>query len=321
MSDRTSVKAAWEKKLKALSETVWADKIELPMITQWLENFRGEVGPVEEERHHALHLLQSFMYFGIEEIRELVRVFYRDTFRYPIIQELRESQGNTANSQALEDEFRKTLNTNTRFIGVGRPSESGTHLLYYVRQENDLPVELFCNLEHIFVFEPNKPPMLRDLNITRFVFFDDFCGSGEQVKDYLAQIAASIRSQVKTPKLSLCYFPLFATTWGLEEIRKLDIFTEVRAVLEFDSSYQAFSGNSMYFERAAEQFVDKQFSEKLFRHYGSKLWPQHPVGYRSGQLLTAFFHNTPDNVLPPFWCVCHDPHWTSIFHRYRKLTF
>ena len=75
------------RKVKILNETAWtgADIWE-PKINDWLENFIGEIFSKEEEQLHALYLLGHFLYYGVPEFRELLRVLYRDLYLYPIIQ-------------------------------------------------------------------------------------------------------------------------------------------------------------------------------------------------------------------------------------------
>ena len=52
---------------------------------------------------------------------------------------------------------------------------------------------------------------------------------------------------------------------------------------------------------------------------GEQLVPSHPLGYRDGQLLLGFSHNTPDNTLPVFWYEERDgPNWRPMFRRYPK---
>jgi hypothetical protein len=53
--------------------------------------------------------------------------------------------------------------------------------------------------------------------------------------------------------------------------------------------------------------------------YGQHLWAADPLGYKDGQLLLGFSHNTPDNTLPIFWSEGHPPRlWEPMFKRYHK---
>lgn len=53
--------------------------------------------------------------------------------------------------------------------------------------------------------------------------------------------------------------------------------------------------------------------------YGARLWPAFPLGYRDGQLMIGFHHNTPDNTLPVLWFDRPNPPWTPMFRRYHKM--
>ena len=72
------------------------------------------------------------MYFGIREMRELLKALYRDIYKYPIVERLRQSQADSLNCEHLKTLF-EAERRQTRFLGVGNPSESGTHLLSRLR--------------------------------------------------------------------------------------------------------------------------------------------------------------------------------------------
>ena len=51
--------------------------------------------------------------------------------------------------------------------------------------------------------------------------------------------------------------------------------------------------------------------------YGTKLKPDHPLGYSDGQYAFGFHYNTPDNTLPLFWSERED--WKPVMKRYDKI--
>lgn len=60
----------------------------------------------------------------------------------------------------------------------------------------------------------------------------------------------------------------------------------------------------------------------LAQRFGRRLQPNHPLGYRDGQLLLGFAYNTPDNSLPIIWSSgTRDVPWTPVFKRYSKLGY
>lgn len=304
-------------KLKNLSETVWEDRACWTDIQDWLVNFLDDLSENPSERMHALYLLSSFMYFGSREMRELLKSLFRDLYRYPIVAEIRQRSANSTNTQAIKDAFQEELKR-TRFLGVGNPSESGTHLLYYFRQENNLPKTLFINQYEVFDrYGGAAPVSLRFPDISRYVFIDDLCGSGNQAKSYSRDLIQDIKRL--NPRVSAAYYVLFATSLGLDEIRGNTEFDQVGCVFELDESFKCFGAESRYFPDPDGYFV-KDFVRRMCEKYGNFLFPDHPLGYKDGQLLVGFHHNTPDNTLPVIWY--DEPErvtWTPIFRRYPKV--
>src|SRR5258708_40104948 len=122
------------------------------------------------------------MYFGSRQMRALLKSLYRDKFKYPIVERIRRANADTLDAGLIQAQFKEALDR-TRFLGVGNPSESGVHLLYYYRQENQLKKKYFINAHEIFTVSDAKR-VLRYPDVTRYVFIDDFCGSGSQGKRY-----------------------------------------------------------------------------------------------------------------------------------------
>ena len=168
------------KRIEVLNFTLWENRAFKTHIEAWLRNFKNET-----DQSYALYMLSRMMYFSADNIRNLLRTLYRDKIRYPLIRDIRKRNGNTLDPEVLEPEFFEELK-NTRFLGVGNPSESGVHLLYYFRQENNIPKDLFVNTDDLVIYEQNEDgevhAKLRDKfkNVKRFVFIDDLCGSGQR---------------------------------------------------------------------------------------------------------------------------------------------
>jgi hypothetical protein len=257
------------------------------------------------------------MYFGSRETRELLRALYRDLYRYPLIERIRRANGNTTDLDVINREFQAQLAA-SRFLGVGNPSESGTHLLYYFRQENSLPKPLFIHTHQIFRRYADPADLqLRDPSVNRYVFIDDLCGSGQQASEYSADLVADIKRL--RPDAFVAYYVLFATSKGINEVRTTTGFDDAQCVFDLDDSFRCFGPRSRYFDPSIND-IDKSFSEGMCRHYGEELLPGHALGYRDSQLLLGFHHNTPDNTLPVFWYDETEGHpWRPIFRRYPKI--
>lgn len=306
-------------KVRVLIETVWAGaQIKLPNVEAWLANFSGEVEDEQQEQLYALYVLSHFMYFDIARFREMLKVVYRDLYRYPIVQRVRKAKGGSLTPSHVADIAADVAveEKRTRFIGMGNPSESGSLLLYLFRQANELPVTRFLHGHEIFSrFGGVNEIRLRNPSVRHYVFIDDLCGTGTQACEYSRDLVTILKD--KDPSVRVSYFVLFATDSGLAQVRTSSKFDCVECVFELDSSFRTFSSNSRVFAASPPE-IAKDSAQQVFRHYGSKLIPQHPLGFEDGQLLLGFWHNVPDNTLPTVWY--RGPlTWNPIFERHPKF--
>lgn len=304
-----------------LNARVWENRIDWQLVERWLANFDGSSGFAPYvEKLHALFLLSQFLYFGSIEIRVLLRALYRDLFLVPAIQEVRSINGGTRDELLIERGL-QTIFSTTRFLGVGTPSESGVHLLYYFRQENRLRKSQFLDTAQILERDEGSPlgRRIRYADVKRYIFVDDVCGSGETAYNYSKDHLEDIRRL--DPEAQFFYYSMFAKKDGLELIRKHTAFrNNVAAVFEFDESYKCLSPSSRYLRVVPPQ-IDPDTVRRISTFYGARLLPADPTGFDDGQMLIGFHHNTPDNTLPIIWM---DPEndspvpWCAIFRRYPK---
>lgn len=305
-------------KISKLSENVWENKVKGENIDRWLKNFEANEDISVCESSHALFMLSNFMYFGVKEIRELLKSIYRDKVKIPLIRDIRLKNKNTKDQAFIKTTYNDELSA-TKFLGMGNPSESGTHLLYFFRQENNLPKELFIHTHEILSINRdsnnNKTISLKNKNIKRYIFIDDVCGSGTQATQYSEDLLREIKDLDSTVEVS--YFTLFATSEGLKNIRKNTLFDNVDCIFELDDSFRCFSENSRYFKGIENLLISKQFAEKFCKKYGQKMYfpEEHQLGYKNGQMLMGFSHNIPDNTLPIIWS---EYNWQPILKRYSK---
>lgn len=284
---KSMAKDILEKKVRIFTETIWKDKIEDGLLGKWLENFNhADLDIRNQERLNALYLLSKFLYYGNKETREMLRCIYRDKFQYKVIQKIRKENTGTSDLILINNHFEKSL-SKTRFLGVGNPSESGVHLLYYFRQENGLAKDLFLNSYEIFKIDDKNNIKLARTDIDRYIFLDDFCGSGQQAVNYSTDIVSNIKKL--DSKIQVDYFPLFATEEGIDRVRQYTLFDNIDPVFTLDASYKAFDVNSRYFTDFKEEvLIDKSFAKVTCENYGAKLF-YHALGYNNCQLLLAFF--------------------------------
>jgi hypothetical protein len=209
----------------------------------------------------------------------------------------------------------------TRFIGMGTPAESGTHLLYYFRQENHLPRSLFVHQHDILTSAATDPDVdFAPQFLKRVVFIDDFCGSGEQAVRYSRTLLRDLKSVAlrRGRTIVFNYLTLFGNSTGLSRAERESNFDTVDAVYELDSTYRTFGADSRIFRQPPAP-IDAAVSKHLASEYGAELWPDWPLGYEDGQLLLAFHHNIPDNSLPILWFDEGDPRWIAVFPRHPKI--
>jgi hypothetical protein len=313
-------------KIMAFYATIWKDRRQDGIHNIWLDNFKNDSSLIAPtEKLNALFLLSKFMYFGNLEMRELLKCIYRDLFKYPIISYLRKTNSNTTDINFLNKAFELELKK-TRFLGVGNPSESGVHLLYYFRQENELHKDLFINtheiIKSVVKIERDEnggekrylKASIKDKSIKRYIFLDDFCGSGTQAKQYSSDFVEKLKKLDSSIEIN--YLMLFGTKEGIKEVRDKTKFDRIEAIFTIDDTFKCFSDSSRYFMEKIEG-INKEDCKVQCTKYGNKIYPSHPLGYKDGQLLLGFFHNTPDNTLPIFWC--DSENWKPIFKRYSKI--
>lgn len=311
------------KRILVLNERAWDGRLEWPTVQRWLENFDGGSGiEVATERLHALYLLSQMMYFGGREIRVLLRALYTDLVLVPLIQLARQRLDGSRDEQAVAQEVVKCLNK-TRFLGVGNPSESGVHLLYYFRQENGLSKSLFLDAANIFsrsTANGKSEVILRDNAVERYIFLDDLCGSGETAEKYSEDLLPRILAA--GGNVELHYYSIFATSKGLDRVRQKSLFVErCGAVYELDDTYKSLSDVSRYLS-VLPASIDRSALLRVNAHYGNIVCPGHAAGFEDGQLLLAFNHNTPDNTLPIIWRDQENGSpvpWNSALKRYPKV--
>lgn len=308
-------------KIMKLSQNIWENRIKEQNVDKWLKNFNSDETIEQCESTHALFLLSNFMFFGVREVRELLKSVYRDKVKNPLIQSIRKELGDTKNHADIAATFKSEIES-TRFLGMGNPSESGNHLLYFYRQENDLPKELFIHTHEILSFNRDSKGIpqlkLRNEDIKRYIFIDDVCGSGTQATDYSEDLVKEIKKL--NPKIEVIYLTLFSTSHGLKHIKEHTLFDLVDCIFELDETFKCFSDKSRYFKGVDKLPLSKEFTEQFCRKYGKYLTAseEDSLGYKDGQMLLGFAHNIPDNTLPIIWNEWED--WQPILKRYSKFS-
>lgn len=298
-------------KIAILAKSVWKDRWgnESDTLTPWVQNFD------EDEKNRALYMLSHFIYFDSECIREMLVRSYEDFVRKPIIESIRRQNGNTLNEELIETEYDNRLKR-IRFLCLGNPSESSAMLLYFFRQENNLPMEQFISVDRLFEHKEENDKVvaiLKSDDIDQIIVLDDFCASGSQAKEFSQKYVTYIKKQSTSIKVK--YIALVGTLRG-KNIVEQQLFDKCDYCITLDNSYRVFSESARYFRGVSKIGCNKEDILSMCQTRGQYLNPNNPKGYKDGQLMIGFFHNTPNNTLPIFWS--ENRNWKPIFKRYNK---
>ena len=102
--------------IKVFNASIWENKAMPCRVQEWLENFSDSAfADISKQKLHALYLLTHFMYFGTREVREMLKYIYEYLFKYPMIREIRKSNGDSTNIYELEKLFQIELKKNSFF--------------------------------------------------------------------------------------------------------------------------------------------------------------------------------------------------------------
>ena len=309
-------------KVRGLSDLVWEDHPTWPEIEQWLFNFVGECKATDLERHHALYLLSEFLYFGHPQMRELLRAMFVYLIRQPLTVSVREQMNWAQDFEGVHKGFLSELES-SRFLGLGNPAESGTHILYDFRLANRLPLNLFLN-PYDLISGPLDDTNTKWLfpQVHRLVVIDDFCGTGKQAVQLGEKMIPVLRRIACRSKIDIevWYLTVAGTTGGMKKVREANVFDVVRTVSELDVAYKVFHEQSNFYGGSADHLA-KADGEQIVGHYGRKLEPDEPFGYKDSQLLIGFHHNVPDNTLPILSRQQRNPPWRAVFPRIAKVGY
>lgn len=300
-------------KIKILDELIWEGRASAQNISLWLSNFSGKVCNQEIEKIHALYLLSHFIFLGDHQIKEALKAMYRDLIQYPMFANIRQQNSDTLDFHLVMKKYNALL-SKTRFLGVGNPSESGFHLLYYFRQENKLKKASFINAYEVFKYDRQNKRIVADESIERYIFIDDFWGSGEQSVKYIGQFVTDLKKI--SPGKEIAYYAIAGTNRGKAYIKdNIPAIDNIACVFEFDQSDMVFSNDSKILKEPPCEITREQL-KLICQYYGRKIYKRHPLGYADAQMLLGFQHNTPNSTLPVIWGDAAK--WNPIFERHGK---
>jgi hypothetical protein len=202
----------------------------------------------------------------------------------------------------LPEEIRNS--SDTFYVGLGLPSESGSLVSYYYRTINGLAPEMFLDFR-----EAADPAALEHRRARNLIFLDDSIGSGNQAIEFWQKLSSLLGRGVDG--LNFYYLAFLSRGAGKENVEKHTRF-KVNVMRELNESDEAFGSGSAVFEDGC-----REIAKEIFWKYGFRLEPKLPLGFREGQLLIAFDHNVPNNTLPVLWSSADN--WFPLFKRYDKV--
>ena len=261
--------------------------IEKHKIKKWLNNF------YKEEKEFAIRLIEHIRYINEDLLVEICKDLYIKLLE------------NT--KRALKD---------FRFITFGKETKSEKMIAYHFAlkaTKGGIPEELFMDVyNESFNFPTNKT----------IVYVDDVIGTGDQFLSNWTQFQnyALARFQEFIETNDFISLPLFTTKNGKEKVEESSPFTVINL------KHQILDETNMPLRIEAKVYNQHELSkaERIFRKYGEKLYPDHPLGYGNYGLLLSFSYNTPNNTLPVIWqnspseqCKS-DITWYPIFPRYER---
>ena len=315
-------------RITTLNTRSWENKLQWLDVTRWLDNFDGRSGhAADTEKLHALFLLSQFMYYGSREVRVLLRSLYREMILVPFVQRARTALAGSRQVTEISPELKRQL-SETRILGIGNPSESGPHLLYFFRQENSLSKDHFMSASEIITAtkatDGGFVRAIRNPEVTDYFFIDDVCGSGDTAIKFSRNVLEEIAAMAAPNVINFHYYSIFATKAGIREIREKTVFgANAAAIYELDETFSSLSTNSRFLKNHPDD-IEPATVREVALFYGELLWPGAAGGYDNNQLILGFGHNTPDNTLPIFWG--HPEHyatvpWNPAFQRHLKYGY
>jgi hypothetical protein len=254
-------------------------------IDELVQKFRGYWSDID--RYKVIAWIQQFDRDHWElALKLLHKVDYYSPSR--VIREFRE-----IHAQLLVT-LGRNLN-NTYFCSLTPPGKSGDLMLPLYRQAS----ELRHNRYNAMFIHVSDLPQFHDQSGIRFVFVDDFIGTGNTVIKYWENLQGFL-----TNAQEVCLLVLAAYEEGIEKIEQfssLNIITNRRL-----------SVNEKIFSESCTLFTREE--KEILKHYCEISGNSWPEGYGECQSTIVFFHRAPNNTISILRC--NTPSWKGLFPRY-----
>jgi hypothetical protein len=107
MTSRSDVIDELQVKFKTLDETLWENRAKWPHIEKWAAQFKSAPDATDDEQVQMLFLASHFMYFGLREIRALLRSLFRDLYQYNVVARIRNLRNHTRDRHLIASELQQ----------------------------------------------------------------------------------------------------------------------------------------------------------------------------------------------------------------------
>jgi len=281
------------------------DNVTIAALNAWLANFG------DEGEKYALALLNHFIYYSALDERRLCQYAIANVvFRDHLLNIDRSNSFSCANevlSRELNDRIKETQVV--PLLSEGNPTESGNAIARVYTTTGLIPENQVIRPDQIL-------PCIYQGSCKRFLFVDDFLGSGDQLVSFWnepsillsagGEKVALANISKRHTNISFEYIALVATACGLQNVEQKTLGLKVHFCEELSDEYGAFSANSIFFDKSEDREACKAYLETLCqaRHI-------HARGYHELDFAIAFHHGTPDSCLPIFWEKSDT--WTPLF--------
>lgn len=272
--------------------TEWQDRLSWSAAMSWLNQF------TYEDRIFAIKMLKHFQFLSYDMVSRMLGMLHTTQLKEQLIS-YRFSLGE-GSAEERESVFRNELQK-TVFMPL-TPSQgpkSGDLIAYMYKSANNLPPRLFVRTHG------ELSCLLASQTKRTLVLLDDFLGTGEQCMGVYREHIDGLVG--RHSDLAVVLVVCVALEEGIGIVER-ETGMKIVAGQRLDSAAKAFSDESPVFEELSVHDARQQIEP-----YGTRLWPQYPLGYGDCQLLLGFHWCPPDNTVTPIWCGGQG--WTPIFPR------
>lgn len=292
-------------------EEVLASKQYLSMIGHWpkiparANPERWLNGFVDEDADHAVALLESLVYFSMEQTTKLCTSLF-----HSLSAEVAAGGTTYANRKATWMAFVANCLVTFPTGEKPNPTDSGHTFARLARQELEIDEERFLYPEEVVerLHRGERRPV---------VMVDDFSGSGEQFLKTWSRLyempggsESSFERIAHSSPIEVFYIPAVATTYAVGRIDAGAHQVKLRTAHLLSDSYSAIHADSVVFPEplrpGTRAFVSRASAQ-------ARIAPEDELGFHDLALAIAFEHSVPDATLPILWA--DTPTWNSLLRR------